>query len=199
MSYNTDNKTTASQSLGPARVRLFVSIELPEPVIEEVKRIQKELKQLDLFEGTYVRPENLHITLAFFGSVEDAQIPSIHERLSSISLPAYDIKLKALGVNSLSRPHVLWITVEAPLLGTLAEQISELFPEYREQKPFNGHITIARMKKVLNKSRLKELLTVFPLHEHAWHAQEFALWQSETLPEGPIYTMMATFPLLPVV
>ncbi len=199
MNNNSNNKTTTPQIPGPALVRLFVSVELPAPVVEEIKRIQKELKQLDLFEGTYVRPVNLHITLAFFGSVEDAKIPSIHERLSSISLPAYDIKLKALGVNSLSRPHDLWITVEAPLLAILAKQISELFPEYREQRPFNGHITIARMKKVLNKSRLKELLTVFPVHEHAWQAQEFALWQSETLPEGPIYTMMATFPLLPVV
>ena len=61
-------------------MRLFVSTELQTEIIRII-RIQKELKKLNLFEGTYVRPENLHITFAFFGSVEDEKIPIIHETL----------------------------------------------------------------------------------------------------------------------
>lgn len=177
-------------------MRLFVSIELQPEIIQEIIRIQKELKKLNLFEGTYVRPENLHITLAFFGSVEDEKIPIIHERLSSLLLPACDIHLTGLGVNSLSRPHVLWITIDSPLLYNLAHAIGELFPEYAEQRAFNAHITIARMKKVFSKQQLREFLTALPIAQLRWQTGEFSLWQSETFPEGPVYTLIAQYPLL---
>lgn len=185
--------TQANTSHSP---RLFVSIELPQAVLEEIIRLQKEIKQLNLFEGTYVRPENLHITLAFFGPVEAEKIPLVHERLASISFPVHAIKLMQLGVNSLSRPHVLWITLDSPLLSSLAQAISALFPEYQEQRPFNGHITIARMKKVKDKNLLHETLTTVPVSPHEWQAYAFSLWESQTLPEGPVYTLLGTFTLL---
>ncbi len=177
------------------RVRLFVSVELPPEVINEVIRIQKELTKQNLFEGTFVKPENLHITLAFFGSVESKEIPCIQKQLATISFPACQILLKELGVNSPRKPRVLWITVEAPVLIQLAQRINDLFPNYREQRPFNGHITIARMKKVLDKEMVKIACKTMAVAPYSWHASEFSLWQSQTVSTGPIYTMLASFPL----
>lgn len=170
-------------------MRLFISIYLPEKIKTEIIRIQNLIGAQKIFEGTLVKPEHLHITLLFFGSVDDTQIPLIKEQFASIKAPVCTIRLKALDVNSRSRPSVLWISVDAPCLTELAEQLQAAFPDYKEERAFHGHITLARMKKVDEKGLNHALdeITVQPL---AWTAQEYALQASQTLPEGPLYTTL---------
>ncbi len=179
-------------------MRLFISISLPEKIKTEIIRIQTLIGERGIFEGTSVQPEHLHITLFFFGSVDDAQIPLIKEQLTRIKAPACTIHLKALDVNSRSRPSVLWVSVDAPCLTELAEQLQATFPNYKEERAFHGHITLARMKKIDKKALYRALdeITVQPL---AWTAQEYALQGSQTLPEGPLYTTLGIVTLEEIV
>ncbi len=45
-------------------MRCFISIDLPEKIIQEIKKIQEELPE---FIGKKTETENLHLTLKFLG------------------------------------------------------------------------------------------------------------------------------------
>ncbi len=177
-------------------MRLFVSLELPEMVIQEAIRVQKEFRAQELFEGTFVAPENMHITLFFFGSVADEGVPQIAHTLGTISYPSFEVHLGELTVNSYAHPHVLWISVEGMLLRPFAHLLEENFPEQKQEREFNAHITLARIKKLRHKQRLKEAISRITLTHYDWPITHFTLEQSETFPEGPVYTTLATYQLL---
>lgn len=168
-------------------MRLFVSIIPPDEVIKELGRIQK---QLPAFEGTDVRPENLHCTLAFLGSVDDSTIPEIISAFETIVYPSFTLRLNAVELNSPRKPHVIWVSLDAPLITPLALLLNTLF-SLTETRPFSGHITIARIKKARKTELVTHLtqLTVAPL---SWQATHLYLQASNTLPEGPVYTTIAT-------
>ncbi len=49
-----------------ATIRIFIAADLPESVREELARIQAELRT-EKFKFRWVKPENIHLTLIFFG------------------------------------------------------------------------------------------------------------------------------------
>ncbi len=176
-------------------MRLFTCIPLPFGVIKEIDRISRELQGLHLFEGSWVLPENLHITLVFFGSVTEEDYDDIAEELARVIHPAVNIELNGIEVNARSHPHVIWLSVEAPGVIALAQNIVGRFPDYKQEREFNGHITIARIKSVTRKAELFKALDATHIHPVSWQATSFQLVVSDTLPEGPLYTVQATYPL----
>lgn len=175
-------------------MRLFVSILVPEEIRVELVRIQKELRAAEFFDGTYVKPENFHSTVYFFGSVEDNLLPLIGAQLGALHVPSCTVSLKEVGVNSASHPHVLWVSLDSPGLALLAQAVSDAFPSYRQERTFNGHITLARIKQV-NKAAMKTALSRIAVQPLVWEAHEYALQVSQTLPEGPVYTTIGIYRL----
>jgi len=49
--------------------RLFVAVELPQEIKQELAIICDFFAKRELFVGRCMRPENLHVTLKFIGSV----------------------------------------------------------------------------------------------------------------------------------
>lgn len=176
-------------------MRLFASIELPKHIKDELVRIQKHLGT-NLFQGKLIPPENFHITLAFFGSVDTKETALISTQLATISYPVFKIHLQAVELNKPSNPHVLWITLDAPLLAPLAQLIFEKLPDYKEERSFHGHITIARIKKVINKQKFNDIIATTSVQPLTWEVRAFELRESETVPGGPVYTTIGTYALL---
>ena len=58
-------------------VRFFVSIEIPENVIEKIKEIQRVLPE---FEGKFIEPENLHLTLKFLGENSEERLKEVTKK-----------------------------------------------------------------------------------------------------------------------
>ena len=173
-------------------MRLFVSIPLPQLcMISSYKK--KQLRESAFFEGSFVAPENLHITLVFLGSVSEEESKIIDSELASISYPSFTLQLDALEVNSHSHPHVLWAALDAPSLTSLAQLIAAKLPRYKQDIEFNGHITIARIKHLNHRERFFAALKNMPLTPILWSAREYELISSETLPEGPVYTIRARY------
>ncbi len=175
-------------------MRIFVSVLLPPEIITELIRVQKELRAYDAFEGNFVRPENMHITLHFFGSVDDNLLPVIGAQLVAVTQQSFEVHLKALEVNSRSKPHVLWVSVVSPELEALALRIQQAFPAFKEERAFTGHITLARMKKV-TKDRFRTALAEIQVKPLSWVVNEYALQVSDTTPEGPLYTTLGIYTL----
>ena len=62
------------------RLRLFVAITIPERVRNEIIAVQHELKSLALGDVRWTKPEQLHLTLKFLGSVPAASIAAVRIR-----------------------------------------------------------------------------------------------------------------------
>lgn len=178
-------------------MRVFLSIPLSDVCRKEIIRIQIELRSQNLFEGTFVVPENLHITLLFFGSVSEEHHERIKLQLSTIEYPAFPLQLGPLAVNSQSHPHVIWATIDSAFLEPLFRLIEEMFPEFKQERAFNAHITLARMKRVHDKKELFSALESIPMHAVSWHVTHFHLMVSNTLPEGPVYSITGEYFLAP--
>ena len=59
-------------------MRLFIAVDLPEEVKNELGRVPK---QSGLGKITYVKPENIHLTLKFLGEVDEGNVEKIKQKL----------------------------------------------------------------------------------------------------------------------
>ena len=57
-------------------IRSFLAIELPEAIRNKIDEIQGDLKSSHA-DVRWVNPEKIHLTLKFFGNIEEARVESI--------------------------------------------------------------------------------------------------------------------------
>ena len=183
-------------------MRLFVALEIPPTVRENLANFIKQLRPLAP-EPRWLRPENLHVTLKFIGELPAEKLAAIRTALASIrSAQAVTIDFRGLGFfPNEKHPRVFWAGMEAsPNLKTLAsdiERATEKLGIPREQRPFSPHLTLARFEP----PRLSKKLRA-PIKENATRefgslaAKEFHLIESQLKPSGAEYTTLESFPFV---
>jgi len=115
--------------------RLFIAINLPESLKEKLE-LEKEKELGNAVK--WVEKHNLHLTLAFLGSVKDEEIPFIIEKMEKAEKGSFSLKLKKITYDRIP-PRLIWIELEKnERLDKLAKSLN--------QKPFFGHITLGRVK-----------------------------------------------------
>jgi 2'-5' RNA ligase len=150
-----------------------------------------------------VRPEGLHLTLAFLGQRPDAEIPALGGALrrAASGSPPFRLGVAGLGIfPSPDRPRVLWAGLTGDLqdldrlrLAVWGEIEALSIPLQRQ--PFRPHITLARgretkMGERAEQAKLEARLLRRIVSGHAdepfgeWTASEVSLMQSELLPGG---------------
>jgi len=178
--------------------RLFISVELPEEVKSELKRVCDYFAGKDLFVGRCVRPENMHLTLQFLGSVYENMLPKIDRALKNVSFKICKAKLGQLDVlPSQKNMRILFADLHAPQLHRLAKQIEEVLAGIfdAEDREFKNHITIARIKSIKDKDTFLEQIAQFKVSPLGFEITEFSLQESELTPEGPIYKTVSSYKL----
>jgi RNA 2',3'-cyclic 3'-phosphodiesterase len=185
-------------------MRLFVALEVPEAVRENLAAIRKNFSSISP-ELRWVPPENLHVTLKFIGSVPGEKLQPIIEALRSVRVDK-PVQLKFSGMGG-SPAGVYWAAIESSVaLKTLAAQIDQSLRPLGivgENRPFHPHVTLARFKdrKILKK--IDELIHKNGTDDHGQNlkcdfgsliATEFHLMESKTLPTGPVYSKVQSFP-----
>ncbi|MEE3047720.1 MAG: RNA 2',3'-cyclic phosphodiesterase, partial [Pseudomonadota bacterium] len=89
--------------------RLFVALDLPAPVTDEIAAICHGLNGM-----RWVSPDNLHLTLRFIGEVPPSVTLEIEEALAEIDAAAFSFALVGIGhFESAGRPRAVWLGVEA--------------------------------------------------------------------------------------
>jgi RNA 2',3'-cyclic 3'-phosphodiesterase len=183
-------------------LRAFVAIEIPNPeVMNKLTAFQREL------EGTRadlktVERENLHYTVKFLGEITDVQAAEVDRRLRALNLPKADVTAKGVGAfPSPNRPRVVWVGVaegDSQKMEAVAEPVIRSLKGIGEQddRPFQAHLTLARVRSGLNKENLERLLkdrrddTFGP-----FAIAEFKLKSSVLTPKGPIYSDVGVYRL----
>src|SRR3990172_668003 len=92
--------------------RAFIAVEFPDEVVKEIARIQELISKVK-FTGKLTELENLHLTLKFFGEVDDIKLGKIKEALKKVEFSKMDLKLGKAGTFSVGgNPRIVWIKVE---------------------------------------------------------------------------------------
>jgi 2'-5' RNA ligase len=135
-------------------LRLFVAIELPAEVRAILNEVQHHLRRDPaLARLRWVRPEGIHLTLKFLGSVPAERLPDIEAAVARavVGIPRFELHLGELGTFGSSKsPRVLWVDIagERDVLTKLQSQVeTELVPlgYPAERRRFSPHLTMARV------------------------------------------------------
>ncbi len=178
-------------------MRIFIALELPEEIKKEIAKLQKKLRKAGA-KATWVKPEIVHLTLAFLGSVTHKQLEIIHKILGEITFKPIKLELGLLGCfPNPERPRIIFVELRGDLkeLHYLANQIRQNLKKEAIQfdnKPFVAHITLGRVKKRQN---LTHIFKGIKPKKIEFLAQEITLNQSELTSSGPQYTKLKTLHL----
>jgi 2'-5' RNA ligase len=131
-------------------VRAFLALELSEEIRSELAGAQDVLRRSSAY-LTFVNPAQIHITVQFFGEIEDRKIPELAEALRKVTFTPFIARAGKVTVNNPRRPFTVWSVIDDGGNGTmLRDRVEDLlvplgFP--RESRPFTAHATIARVKR----------------------------------------------------
>ncbi len=133
-------------------MRLFAGIELDTTTRDACARAQDRLRAAN-FEARYEPPEKLHVTLAFLGRVDVAQLPEVESVLDNVAAAhsTFELTLDKLGAFPHERrPRVIYVGSRAQ-----GAPFRELATGLRDRYAAMGfsfdedvvaHVTIARVK-----------------------------------------------------
>lgn len=176
-------------------MRLFIAVELQ----DNAKMALGGLR-CDIPGARWVPREQIHLTLAFLGDVDDDGVTRLTNRLSRIHVPAFTLRFSESGCfPDRRRPRVLWVGLEhESRLLNLAANVHETVTDCGielEKRPFSPHITLARIKvpkpKEVGRFLDRHLQKKLP----SLAVREFILFQSRLTPEGAIHTPVRSFQL----
>ena len=110
-------------------MRTFIAVELPENIKNKIGELQAPLKRTNAF-VSWVKPENIHITLKFLGEVPEEKINEVFSATEKalVGTRKFTMSLKGMGAfPDLRRPRVIWVGAGSgeKELSSLAERIEE--------------------------------------------------------------------------
>lgn len=182
---------------GRSKMRLFIGIFLPEEIKKEVEKIQKILQNLELFNGKFAEPENLHLTLKFLGEIKEEKLERIKKSLSEVGRESFSAKISKAGIFTPNRPRIVWLHLEKS--ERLQKQIDEAMEKegLKKEERFMSHLTIARIKHItpISTKRLVEELKKISL-KTKFEVKKFSLVKSVLTEKGPKYEIIKEFELL---
>jgi len=165
---------------------LWPSAELAERLAAEADGLARR------FGGKATRLETIHLTLAFLGEVDDAQLPAVIEAGRLVRAAPFELTVDCLGYWRHNR--LLWAGCSAvaqplqELVNALREQLRVAGLACDESQRFAPHLTLLR--KVPGAMSSADLPALQPL---SWRCGEFVLVRSRLTETGSDYLAVAEF------
>ena len=188
------------QSLqGSPQVRLFAGLPLPPAAVERLATLRLRLGAPK--DGLrWSEPEQWHITLRFFGEVDERRLPALASALERIATPPIAMVLTSLGL--FAAKGILHAEVGvSPALDALFRQVESVATHLGiapETRAFHPHVTLARSRGKTGAASLRRLCTPsipsFGPELH-WLAKELLLYRSDLQPTGAVYQVLGRYPL----
>lgn len=177
------------------RIRSFIAIDLDDNQIKNrIVNLQSDLQQTRA-QLKMVNPEILHFTLRFLGEVPHSTVEKVIEILGNVRFQPFDLHLSGVGTfPSSSHIKVVWIGIThgQEELGEIFHQIEPGLKQIgmaADNKGFNPHLTIARVRSGVNRVALAEaVLKMRDLELGEMTVKYVRLKKSTLTPKGPIYT-----------
>ena len=175
-------------------IRTFIAIKIiPENKLTELfLHLRNSLKTEDI---RWVDINNFHLTLRFRGETTREQVSETNKLIESIAsnFTSFQIEIKGVGVfKNKMQPRVLFLTVvNNPILIQLNAEIKAKlnFVGFEEdEKSFNPHLTLGRIKYIENKEAFYALVNRYSNEKiQSFTVSEITFYQSILSTAGPTY------------
>jgi 2'-5' RNA ligase len=183
-------------------LRLFIAIPLP----PDLALRASEILPTALPGLRRVKPENLHITLAFLGWTPDERLGEVTAAATEGAAPVAPFTLafdRPGRFPERGRPRVVWLGMAegAPSVRELGAGVYAGLRSRAlrfDDRPLAPHLTLARVAEDASAAEAKTVgaaLEDLDVPSLAFEVGEIAVVQSVLSPKGPRYTALATVPL----
>lgn len=185
------------------KIRSFLAIDFGSFYSQEIKAIVQSLKQH--YENVkWVNPEAIHLTLSFFGNVDQGLIDTAADILNGITPRHRGFSLALHGVGGfpdLSNPKVLWAGLEGQTesLQALKKDIDAgllkagILPEERDFRP---HLTLGRLRGFKRQTRRLPPDILNFKSSKSYDVTRLVIFKSELTREGARYMPLRNFEFL---
>ena len=173
------------------KMRLFIAIDLPQNLREELSHLTTKLKKCDA-DAKWVEPQNLHLSFKFLGETNEDKIKSIEKILNAVAKKhkTLELNLEKFGFfpNEQS-PRVFFIATDKEeelkkIYSSLEDALQNI--GFEKEERFKSHITLARFRSLKNIEVLKKQVKSLTI-KGAFTAREITLFKSTLKPQGPVY------------
>jgi RNA 2',3'-cyclic 3'-phosphodiesterase len=188
-----------------SEIRAFVAIELPGHVTAALLRAGEAIRRAapDWRGEKWVAEDNLHVTLKFLGTIDEATVSALRSSLTS-SLAAqrpFEMRLGGVqGASSRGRHAMLWATFSDPdgQCTSLAETVVAAASTHgieTERRPFIPHVTLVRARKArrLSVEALTLANALLAEQDISMSVLSATLFASTLTPSGPVYERVDTW------
>lgn len=175
-------------------MRVFIAVDFSDNVRQRLAEMIKSLRQTDI-RASWVKTENLHITMKFIGDVDEGSVPDLCLILDRIGTKERCFQVNLRGAGFFPRrgqPRILYTATDQQqrFLKLITQLDRELRPiGFYPEKDFVPHITLARIKGARNLSRLYEALEKERLTA-SFRCSGLSLYRSFLLPSGVRYELL---------
>lgn len=186
-------------------MRLFVALTFEEEVRGQIAAVEERLQGV-LAGGKPVPAENLHLTLAFLGDIDEDDVASVEDVLDDVaSDPVFDLRFEHLGSFGGRRSRrgrdvgrTIWLGCEeskrlSHLQAEISDKLRRLGVEL-EDRPFTPHVTLARHAKLADGAGERpaglDALVGEPIIAHI---SSYSLMESQRRDGGVAYERLCTW------
>ncbi len=182
------------------KIRAFLAVEMDDSVCSATGELIEQLAATGAAVN-WVPTDHLHLTLKFFGDIEEVQSYEISKAVTRVTKRYRSFPINLAGVGAFpsnERPRTLWVGVTAgqevlcDFQSALEKSLAELgYPS--ERRKFQPHLTIGRVRDKAGQSELATALRELQDTELGVSAIRSAiLFRSELRRSGPVYSKLAT-------
>ncbi len=180
--------------------RMFCAIELSDSLRQQLARHIEQLRAaVPEAHASWSRPENIHLTLKFFGDVKQHLVSKISAAAERAVDKVGPFQIAVAGAGAFpkpSQPRVLWIGLEDPsrTLATLQGQVENECAKERfakEERPFHPHLTIARIRHPEGSRTLADFHQQLGFTAQPFLVNEIVVFRSELGSQGSKYTALS--------
>jgi 2'-5' RNA ligase len=184
-------------------MRTFLAIEIEPYIKNKIEESQEIIEDSESSNIKFVEVENIHLTLKFFGEIDDTRIEQITDIVNQSikDKETYTIKVVNIGAfPNIYNPRVIWTGIKDKNNTTvkLIEELDKKFNKigFKKEKNYVPHITIGRVKSISDKEKLTQTLKKLNKKYHGkMEVKKIYLKSSKLTPNGPIYKNIKEFNL----
>jgi len=173
--------------------RIFAAIDISEEARGRVAAYIEALRHdFPDVPARWEKPEKLHITIKFVGSVTPEELRGFSRcvAVAASGMPAFSVTISGTGgfMKRSSRANVLWLGLESS--GSIEKLAVEIDPAEAGRR-FHPHLTIARLKEPRKARELVKQHLNATFEPMTFNANEITIYQSTLLPTGSEYKVVS--------
>ena len=177
-------------------IRAFLALSLP-PEVQQRLTVLQHLLPLP----SEVDPDGFHLTMVFLGEVPDHVLHDLHDSLSTLRLPPFDLALSGVGLFGGGKPRAAWAGVapSEPLLHLQAklDRAARMAGALPDARRFRPHVTLGRFAPPLPEDRLRlerAIVAQSGFTAGPFTVSQVTLYRSHLTRAASVYDVLATYP-----